>query len=101
MPKASSLLRLGALACGLALAGCAPTFGPNLQYGSSPGIRLGIRSASCAMTGTGIPEARFSSSLGFEVARQQMNAIQAYFSPLRNDPTVQMQTWKRLAAGGC
>ncbi len=101
MPKASSLLRLCALASGLALAGCAPTLGPNLQFGPAPGIRLGIMSANCAMMGTGIPEARFSSSLGFEAARQHMNAIQANFSPFRNDPQVQLQSWKRLASGGC
>lgn len=101
MPKVSSLLRLCGLTGGLALAGCAPSFGPNLQLGSAPGLRLGITSANCAMMGTGIPEARFSSSVGFEAARQHMNAIRAAFSPFRNDPQVQLQSWKRLASGGC
>lgn len=101
MGKAGSILRLCAVASVLALAGCAPGFGPGLQIGISPGPGLHVSAASCSLLGTGTAEAMFSRSVAFERAQRFMQMARAKSSLAAYDPQAQMQSWKRLAAGGC
>ena len=96
---------LGALAAGLALAGCAPTFGglgPGLQLGITPSGSLSLGASSCALLGSGyaVPHG-MSRTAAATSAIASIQEIQARYQLGFSDVRVQQQRWKRLAGGDC
>ena len=97
-------LRVFALSCGLALAGCAPTLGSGVQIGLGPSHALEIANASCSLGGgqnASVPFARLSTSASAFGVMQKINAIQAKFTMGLQDVRAQSEGWKRIARGEC
>jgi hypothetical protein len=105
MRPVQRLLRFGAAAAGLSLAGCAPGFGmgPGVQLGLEPTTgQLGLASSSCMLTGSasGVQGMSRLSGSAFSFA-PKIARLQARFSMGYSDPSAQLARWKQLAAGGC
>ena len=86
---------------------CAPVSisgGPSLGASLGSGVRLNLSSASCFLTGSQTPDAVLGRASGAAIAfarMQQIAAVQSRFSLASGDPRAQMESWKRLAGGGC
>jgi hypothetical protein len=104
MRPVQRLLRFGAVAAGLSLAGCAPGFGmgPGVQVGLSPGGQLSMGSSSCLLNGSayGVQGMSRLSGSAFSFA-PRIARLQSRFSLGHADRTMQMESWKQVAAGGC
>lgn len=104
MRPVQRLLRFGAVAAGLSLAGCAPGFGmgPGVQVGMSPGGQLSMGSSSCLLNGSAYGTQGMSrlSNGAFSFA-PKIARLQARFSLGHADRSAQLESWKQIAAGGC
>jgi hypothetical protein len=105
MRPVQRLLRFGAVAAGLSLAGCAPGFGmgPGVQVGLTPtNGELSLGSSSCMLTGSaaGVQGMSRLSGSAFSFA-PKIAQLQARFSMGYSDRSAQLARWKQLAAGGC
>ncbi len=104
MRPVQRLLRFGAVAVGLSLAGCAPGFGmgPGVQVGMSPAGQLSMGSASCLLGGSAYGTQGMSrlSNSAFSFA-PRIARLQARFSLGHADRSVQRESWKQVATGGC
>lgn len=101
------LVQLCAVAAGLALAGCAPSFGsfgPGVQIGMTPGAGLQIAPTSCSLLSTQSPAglavttSRSASAFG---VMNKISALQAKFMLSSSDVRARTESWKRLASGDC
>ena len=104
MRPVQRLLRFGAVAAGLSLAGCAPGFGmgQGVQVGLSPGGYMSMGSSSCLLSGSayGVQGMSRLSNSAFSFA-PKIAKLQARFSLGHADRAAQMESWKQVAAGGC
>jgi hypothetical protein len=104
MRTVSKLLRFCALGSAVALAGCASSWGgPGVQVGigagPSPSFNLGT--SSCSLIGSQTPIGPTASTQLFAFAKQEIRAAQARSSLGAGTPQARMESWKRIAAGGC
>lgn len=104
MRRTEKLFRLGAVAAGLSLAGCAPGFG------TGPGIRLGVDptggaspgASSCFLTGAGsAPYGMSRTANGALSFAPRIARIQALHSHQHADVRVRRESWKQVASGDC
>ncbi|HEV2146609.1 MAG TPA: hypothetical protein VGR37_04265 [Longimicrobiaceae bacterium] len=102
MRSTRRLFRLGAVAAGLALAGCAPTFGPGLQLGVNPMGDVSLGTGSCFLTGSGyaVPHGMSRTAAPFSVLNR-ISQIQARFSLGHSDVRSRMESARRIASGDC
>ncbi len=103
MFTAGRSLRFFAVASTLALAACAPSFGPGLQLGVSPGTgRLHFGTSSCSFLGQAAsPFARFSNTASAFAPLKQVENIHAQYAPGFSDVRAKTARWKQLATGEC
>jgi hypothetical protein len=99
-------IRSCALAAGVAsVAGCAPTYGPGIAIGISPGQGLELRSGACTSFGTPTAQSghlALSSTASFAGMRNRLNTLIAtYALGARSNPLQPSAAWKRAATGEC
>ncbi|MEW5927987.1 MAG: hypothetical protein AB1941_10905 [Gemmatimonadota bacterium] len=105
MRPVQRLLRFGAVAAGLSLAGCAPGFGmgPGVQLGLEPTTgQLSLAPSSCMLTGSAYGTQGLSrmGNSAFAFA-PRIARLQSRFSLGHADRAVQMESWKQVATGSC
>jgi len=104
MRPVQRLLRFGAVAAGLSLAGCAPGFGmgQGVQVGLSPTGQLGAGPSSCLLTGSAYGTQGMSrlGNSAFAFA-PRIARLQARFALGHADRAVQRESWKQIATGSC
>jgi hypothetical protein len=102
MRSTRPLLRLGIVAAGLSLAGCAPGFGPGLQLGLSPSGSLSLAPGSCFLTSAGyaVPPGMSRTAAPFS-AMNRISQVQSRFSLGHADVRTRMESARRIAGGDC
>ena len=98
------VLRFGAMAATVSLAACAPGFGTGngVQVGMSPAGQLSLGPSSCLLNGSayGVQGLSRTANSAFSFA-PRIARLQARFSLGHADRSVQLESWKQVAAGGC
>ncbi len=100
--RSTQFLRLGAVAACLSLGACAPSVSlGGVGVGLGPSGRMDMGVASCFLGAAGGTQgmsrtANSAFSFGPRVAR-----IQARYSFMHADRSLQRESWKGIAAGGC
>lgn len=103
------LLRVTTVVSGLALAGCAPSFGgspfgPGLQLGFGQGGRLSLTPSTCFLLNTQTAEGLISGVSPASQAHarmQQIGSIQSRLMLGSASQAARAESWKRLASGTC
>lgn len=98
------LLRFCAVASGLVLGGCAPTFGSGMQFGIASGPGLNLNVSSCSLLGPSPEAARLgvrSSASSFNIEQIQSLQMKAVTFGATTGIGSNPAGWKRIAGGAC